>query len=184
MKLPKNSILIVLIFGLLVLSAVILAYVLIGKGSLPFNFLGRQKPTPAPQRELNSANFNTKQYVLPLENNSQGSIYSPRAQLRGTISEWGEKSVSVKVGEQVFQIALPENVNLSCMPLTFKNKDGTDVPSSTVYLDLRNAIQKSLVPVAEIKEKIPQGSDLTIQVKVDNNDKMTADFFIGYGCKI
>lgn len=184
MKLPRSFLLPALAVALLFLIAFYLGFSLVSQRSTTDLQPSKGGETLVPQRQIGSGNYNSEKYVVAIENNAEGSIYSSRAQMRGKVSSWEERGLVVVVGDEVFRINLPEKVYFKCVPSTYTSPDGKEVPASTVYLDLRNAGQGELVDSSDVKDKITQGSDLTLQVNVDKGDNMTADLFVGYGCSI
>lgn len=183
MKLPKPFLISLIIFFLLL---VITSY-------LGFLFYKQRKvdigQTPAPeqgkQRSLeNETSFDTTQYIVPLESNAVGGLFSSRAQLRGVIETLEESRMVVKIGEELYEVDLPSRVYLRCMTETLTGSQGT-VPSSQVFLDFRQTQDKgTLLSSSEIGELISVGDDVTVQVDVNENDKMTADMIVGYGCRL
>lgn len=185
MKLPKTFLPLFLILVVLLVSGFYLGNVLTQKGKVGEQGL-RPGETPRPrQRQVDDTSFDSTQYVIPLESNEAGSIYSSRAQVRGVVSSWGGKILAVKVGEKAVNISLPSQVYLRCMSATVTGPNGEVVKTSSVYLDFRNAETKgTLVDTSIVSEKIAVGADITVQVNVDENDNMTADMIVGYGCTI
>ena len=143
------------------------------------------QPRPIPGSE----EFTNQKYIYPLENNATGSIYSTRAQLRGVVSSWSlgtffEKgTLVVTVGEKEFSIGLPDKVELLCLPLTKTGDDGVTYKMSDIYLTLENATGV-MVDTEVVSQKIPEGAEITLQVKVDEDENMEASFIVGYGCSI
>lgn len=143
------------------------------------------QPRPIP----GSAQFSNEKYINALEDNTTGSIYSTKAQMRGVVLSWTKKTLLkkralvVSVGEKEFSIDLPNEVELLCLPLTKIAEDGTTYKMSAVYLGLEKA-EGQTVDSEDVIQKIPEGADITLQVNVDKNNNMEADFIVGYGCSI
>ena len=143
------------------------------------------EPTNVPERRPipGSSEFTPQNYIQPLENNATGSIYSPRAQIRGVVSSWSENTLVVNMGDKELSISLPQNLSLRCLPLTKTSADGTTFKMADVFVDLSNA-KGTPTDVSIISEQIPVGADITLQVAVDEENNMTADLILGYGCSI
>ena len=183
MKLPKPFLISLIIFLLFLAITSYLGFLLYKQRKVDVG------QTPAPeqgkQRSLeNEASFDTTNYVIPLESNAVGGFFSSRAQLRGVIETLEESRMVVKIGEELYEVDLPSRVYLKCMPETFTGSEGT-VPASQIFLDFRQSEDKgTLISSSEIGELISVGDDVTVQVDVDENDKMTADMIVGYGCRL
>lgn len=141
------------------------------------------KPLPGSEK------FTTKEYIQALEDNTAGSIYSSRAQLRGVVSSWKLGSIiekgtlAIVVDEEDFVVKLPSEIELRCLPLTKISADGTNYKMSDVYVDLTSS-QGVMVDAEVVAQKIPKGADITLQVDVDEDENMEATFILGYGCDV
>ena len=183
MKLPKPFLISLIIFFLFLAITFYLGFLLYKQRKVDVG------QTPAPeqgkQRSLeNKANFDTTNYVIPLESNAVGGLFSSRAQLRGVIETLEESRMVVKIDEELYGVDLPSQVYLRCMTETLTGSQGT-VPTSQVFLDFRQSEDKgTLISSSEIGELISVDDDVTVQVDVDENDNMTADMIVGYGCRL
>lgn len=182
MKLSKPLLIVTALFVLLVGASFFLGYKITSLSRR--SDLGQ---TPGPtQRPLDINNFTSDNYVVPLESNIESpSEYSSRAQIRGVVGDWQNNMVSVEATGKTFEISVPQQTYIRCMPETIVDSEGKTVETKQIYLDFRNAQSKgTLVQEETIREKISVGDDLTLIVNVDSNENMTADFFVGYGCEI
>lgn len=148
--------------------------------SLTFSTPGIQKP----QREIPSEAFNPKGYIVPLESNEKGSIYSSRAQIKGVVKTWTDKALKLVVADEEKTILLPAAVYLYCSPQYFTDANGKQVPASTVWINFpKDKPMGTLTDSAQLPKKFAVGTDLVALVNVAENDAMTAYMMAGFGCK-
>lgn len=139
---------------------------------------------PKIQRPLDTSGFSTTAYIRPLESNAQGSIYSSRVQLRGTVNAWKTDAVRIRIGEEVKDVQMPVAVRLYCTPAYFSDKDGKKVSAEGVALDFSKFPDAGvLFSTDTLPRKIPKGKDITVLANVGDGDVMTAYLVVGYGCK-
>lgn len=137
------------------------------------------------QRPLDTSSFSKQGYIVPLENNATGSIYSSRAQLRGVVDAWGSGVMTLAVAREKKVIKMPVAVKFYCFPKHIKDQQGNDVDSSMIWMDLTNAQNLGvLTDSPTLSKKFSKGSDMTLLVNVGNNDEMTAYFIAGFGCSL
>ena len=138
------------------------------------------------QQQLDTSGFGNREYIVPLETRADTpSGYSSRAQLRGSVLSWSTETLEVEITDDIYTIEVPPTVYLRCMPLTVAGPGGETVETSSVFLDFSNAKSKGhLVQRSDVQKKIPEGDNLTLIVNLDSKEVMTADMFVGYGCKI
>lgn len=139
---------------------------------------------PKTQRLLDTSGFSTTAYIRPLESNAEGSIYSSRVQLRGTVDSWKNGAVRIKIGEEARDVQMPVVVRLYCTPPYFLDKDSNRVPAADVALDF-SKFPEAGVPFSSdtLPRKISKGKDITVLASVGDEDVMTAYLVVGYGCK-
>lgn len=190
MKYPARSLFIILIILFPILT-IILA--LTTSWSKEKKLLSEQERTISPeqllneksQRQLDDAKFSKKGFIVPLESNAKGSIYSARAQIRGTVVSWKQMSVSVQVADEVREVAMPGAVYVYCAPKYFTDSAGKQVLSSTVWMNIKEPEQLGkLLPSTNLPSAFPKRADITILVNVDEKDTFTAYFVGGYGCAV
>ena len=139
---------------------------------------------PKIQRALDTSGFSTFAYIRPLESNTEGSIYSSRVQIRGTVDLWKNGAVRIKIGEEVKDVQLPVAVRLYCTPLFFLDKEGNNVPAEGVAIDFSKFPDAGvLFSTDTLPRKILKGKDVTVLANVGEGDVMTAYLVVGYGCK-
>lgn len=139
---------------------------------------------PKIQRPLDTSGFSTFAYIRPLESNAQGSIYSSRVQMRGTVDLWKNSVVRIKISEEVKDVQLPVAVRLYCTPPFFFDKEGKKVPAESVALDFSKFPDAGvLFSTDTLSGKIPKGKDVTVLANVGDGDVMTAYLVVGYGCQ-
>ncbi len=139
---------------------------------------------PKIQRPLETSNFSTTAYIRPLESNAQGSLYSSRVQIRGTVDSWQNGAVRIKIGEEVKDVQLPVAVRLYCPPPFFLDKEGKKVPAEGVALDFSKFPEAGVLFSADsLPKKIRKGQDVTVLANVGDSDVMTAYLVVGYGCQ-
>jgi hypothetical protein len=136
-----------------------------------------------PNRPLDTSKFTKDGYIMPLENNGEGSIYSPHAQLRGTVVSWSDSYLKMDVAGDIKSISVPANPTLHCFPTYQKGPDGTDILSSSVWFDLKQ-VKPTGKPTSlkELQSMFPVNKDIMVKVSVDTDNRMTADMFYGFGC--
>lgn len=191
MRLPAN---VVIVFALIL--AIILPIVLIFvvrnkdlKRSIPGvsrSFSITPAPNPAvqhPQREISSDGFNSGGYIVALESNEKGSIYSSKAQIKGVVKKWNSDSVLVNVANTEKSIKISAAMYLYCVPLYFSDSSGNKVLSSTVWMNFPK--DKPLGMITEsgvIQKKIPNSKEIVLLVNVRENDVFSAYMVAGFGC--
>lgn len=149
-----------------------------GDRAIPANLLEENA-----QRPLDDTQFSQKGYIVPLESNAKGSIYSDRTQIRGIVASWQEDKVRVTVGEETKDVALPGAVYLYCAPKYFTDNTGKQVPASTVWMNFKDPERLgTITPSTNVSKIIPKGADIAILANVGEEDKFTAYFVAGYGC--
>ena len=164
---------------------------LLSFGSGIFLILYQNKPLktsePPKNRALDTSDFSPTGYIQPLDKNAfTKSIYSARAQIRGQVASVINQMMKVQVGKKLLDIKIPAQVSFKCVPLTFTSPDGkTTYPADKIFMDFRNLTAQDkgrLITPAEVIQKFPVLSEITLQVKVDDQDRMEGYFLVGYGC--
>lgn len=170
---------------------IIVFLLLLSFGSGIFLILYQNKPLktaePPRNRPLDTSDFSPTGYIQPLDKNATTkSIYSSRAQIRGQVVSVTNQVMKVQVGKKQLDIKLPSQVSLKCVPLTFTSPDGkTTYPADKIFMDFRNLTAQDkgrLITPQEVVQKFPAQSQITLQVNVDDKDRMEAYFLVGYGC--
>lgn len=186
MKFPAKLLPFVLLC-LLVFTTILM--ITVARTKLPANLPGAERSFSAQlleekaQRSLDDSQFSQKGYIVPLESNAKGSIYSDRTQIRGVVTLWQEDKVRVTVGEETKDIALPGAVYLYCAPKYFTDSTGKQVPASTVWMNFKDPERLgTITPSANVSKIIPKGADIAILANVGEGDAFTAYFVAGYGC--
>lgn len=160
-----------------------------------FLYLKTQRPVLVPppvspppvQRpfDYNPEGYTTTQYIAPLGPEETGGDSFWSAQVRGVVSSWGAGTLTVAVGEDSVDIEVPDETMLRCLPLTTTDLEGQEYKPSEVFVDFRLVPQKGvLADRSAIAEKIPEGADLTVQVKYVDATRAEAHLIVGYGCSI
>ena len=159
-----------------------------------FLYLKTQRPAPVPvstpspvQRpfDYNPEGYTTTQYITPLGPEETGGDSFWSAQIRGVVSSWEDGRLTVAVGEDSVEIEMPGQVMLRCMPLEATDSEGETYKPSEVFVDFRLVPRKGvLVDRGDIAEKIPEGGDITVQVKYVDASRAEAHFVVGYGCSV
>lgn len=159
-------------------------------------FMGRQKiatpPTPAPASSatqqipsvIKDTSFTSTGYIQPLGKQTETNKYSDRAYVRGIVTKWTSKELTVQVATKPQVIQLPKEVQLRCFDEYITNNKGEKKKTSDVHLDV-SRLDDPGVPtmVAEIATKIPAGKDIIVIVDVGSSERMTAHQIFGFGCK-
>jgi hypothetical protein len=141
-------------------------------------------PLPPRQRKINDPSFTDTGYIVPLQSNATGSIYSSVAYIRGTMQSWGNGKVTVLVGTKLREIFLEQKVNLRCMDEYVPNEKGQLVKTSSTWLDVSKLKYPGvLYTEEELKEKFKIDDDIVLITSVDQKENMKAYQVIGYGCK-
>lgn len=138
-----------------------------------------------PQREIPSEAFNPKGYIVPLESNEKGSLYSSRAQIKGVVKSWTSKLLTVVVADTEKKIQLPAAVYLYCSPQYFTDANGKQVQASTVWMNFpKDKPMGTLTDSSLISKKISIGNDIVALVNVGEGDSLMAYMMAGFGCKL
>ena len=143
------------------------------------------QPQKVSSRKLDESTFTNSGYIIPLENNATGSIYSSKAQIRGVIKKWDKLSALIIVGKEEKTVWIPSEIRAYCFPRTMTDAKGKEVDSREIYLDFTNwnAIGTKILS-SNLQNMIPVKSDVTILVNIGEKDVMTAFLAVGYGCTI
>lgn len=148
---------------------------------------GIQPPMPPGPRakpfEMNPSKYSTTEYIAPLgpEETGDDSFFS--AQIRGVVSSWGEDLLAVAVGEDVVEVDMPDKVMLRCLPSVATDSKGQTYKPSEVFVDFRGlTVKGEVVESSTISGKIPEGADITVQVKYGETNQAEAHLIVGYGC--
>ena len=75
-------------------------------------------------RKLDASTFTNNGYIVPLENNATGSVYSSKAQLRGVIKKWDKLSVLLMVGKEEKTVWVPNEIRSYCFPKMMRDATG------------------------------------------------------------
>ncbi len=128
--------------------------------------------------------YDPAKYVAPLKSNQETeSVFSDKAQVKGMVGEWLDGKVMVVVGEKEYEVIVPNQVYLKCIPEIWTDKNGVTVKAKEVFIDFKKASKGVLTGFEEVKLLIPNNSDILIQVKVEGEKIMTAEMIVGYGCE-
>lgn len=185
MKLSKTTLLLISLLILLVGVASYLVYRLFVLDAFRVGLFVKTTE----EREVEEAAFNTSDYIMPLDQNSEGEKSgSSRSQIRGVLSgkaSLERGSVLVSSGGENLVVKVPLEIRILCMSETITGSRGEVVDSKDVFLDFsRSQNAGTVVDGDNLLEYIPEGSDVTVQVEVDKEGVMTAELFVGYGCSI
>ncbi len=185
-KNQSNPIKIIAFLSLLVLVVGLGSYFLIYKNNPSKKVISG----PIPPRQLIEINkYSTEEYVMPLENNGAGSIYSSRVQIRGRIQDIvpNRKEFAVTSASKLLRVTIPDPVQVMCIPSVFTDAKGQQVDSKHIFLDFhllsRNNNGKML-DFPKVSSVLKVNSDLTLIAGVSENDHMTAEFIAGYDCTL
>ena len=72
------------------------------------------QPQKVSSRKLDRSTFTNSGYIIPLENNAAGSIYSSKAQIRGVIKKWDKLSALIIVGKEEKTVWFPSEIHAYC----------------------------------------------------------------------
>ena len=137
------------------------------------------------QRKIDNTNFTKTSWVKPLEKNQTGSIYSPKAQLRGTLTAYQNQGMAVLVGGEEKQIALPQNIRTYCTPEYYTDASGRTAKASEIWINFKNPESLgSVIDRSRLQQVVPAQSEMTVLVNVDTDANMTAYFVVGFGCSL
>lgn len=145
---------------------------------------------PLPPRQLDELkNYSTSEYVMPLENNAVGSIYSSRVQIRGRIQDirTSQREFAVTSASKLLHVTIPGTVKVLCLPAEFTDAKGQKVLSKQVFLDfhlLQSNQSGKILDFSQVQEIFTVNSDITLIAGVTDKDQMTAQFLVGYDCKV
>ena len=138
-------------------------------------------PTPVFRDKFDQSEFSPQEYVNPVGRES----FSDLVQIRGVVFSWDKNLLKVKVMDEILSIALPGQVMVRCMDEFMTDAQGREVKTSDVYLDFTQApVKGNTVDSSLIPPEIPAGKDITVQAKLEGDDKLEAEFIVGYGCSL
>jgi len=102
MKPPIKKILVLVLVLLVILTLGIPLLLQQQKRVTPNSDTSRPFPnlSPKAQRSVDDSVFTKSGYIMPLESNATGSVYSPRAQVRATVKRWGTEMLTVATSAQ------------------------------------------------------------------------------------
>jgi hypothetical protein len=144
------------------------------------------QPTPVPSVKrppIVPENYTKEANVIPLGQNLESENKDFKAQIKGSLEEWDEDRLKIDVNGEVHEVIVPQSVRFYCMKEFIKGRDGNDLGTSEVFVDLRN-VEKTAVftDSSVVKEKILVGEIVTVQVTYDIERGALADLIMGYGC--
>lgn len=183
MKLPKELLILVFVAVVLVSSALYLGLKIKWDTDRKKDEISQIVVTPTPfmDEKFDETKFNNKDYVTSIVE-SLGSE-TTLAQVRGVVDSWKGNTLNVKVADKILNIAIPETIELRCMPETMTDATGKTFKTSEVYLDFtRTEIKGVQTSRNKIKELFVAGKDFTAQAKTLEAEKLEGVFLVGYGC--
>jgi len=180
----------VLIFAIPACAVVVfLGIVFVRTRSFPLQKQEVVRPFPSlsvPVRKKlpNEDKYTVSNNILPLEDNTQGSVYSKRAQIRGTLLSWESDFAVVDTKGERLRIHIPSPVHVYCIAKTVAGKTVEDIDLNTVMIDLsqidRNA--GTSMTRGEVLKLFPINSSLYVLVDVGEKDSLTAYLLVGISC--
>ena len=178
---------IILVFSLTLLITLVLIYITKNQRIAPSSDTSRPMPsiTISSRRPLpNEDKYTVSNNVLPLEDNTQGSIYSKRAQVRGTLLSWESDFAVVDTKGERLRIRIPSPVHVYCISKTVAGKTVEDIDLNTVMIDLSQIDRNAGISMTrgEVQKLFPINSSLYVLVDVGEKDSLTAYLLVGISC--
>ena len=133
---------------------------------------------------------NLESYVFELSQSDIDVVSSDpspkKIQIRGVVEMYKGNLLSIKVGENIEEIILPNKVFVTCLQETMPIIGGGEVDMKKAFVGFSRETAKSGVEIdrEELNEIINIGDEVTIQAFVGDNGKKEADMIVGYGCKL
>ncbi len=111
--------------------------------------------------------------------------YPIKMQLKGIIQEYKKNILTIMAEDYQYEIVVPEEVNVRCIPKTMTDANGNEIEASKMFLDFSKSTQQSFKKI-EVEENVSlfkEGEILTVIAEENEKNIITAQSIVGYGCE-